>query len=128
MTTNFKHNHKIELDRDLYSIKISLKQSQSYCTRHFSLHPPYNFDFKIFRVIFSTCRSAFTALLHIYDGAFPQMRVIWYQVFQIEPSKICGREPLTKLRRYGLRSNFLRAVFHKFHLVHSWILGLEYGH
>ena len=45
------------------------------------------------------------------------------------PSKICGREPLKNLEEYGLLnhnhvadhipSNFLKAVFHKFYLVHS---------
>ena len=38
---------------------------------------------------------------------------IWDKVFKNEPSEICGRQ---------LSSNFLKAVFHKFHLVHSWIL------
>ena len=31
------------------------------------------------------------------------------------PSKICGRQPLKNLKGYGL----LKAVFHKFYLVHS---------
>ena len=33
------------------------------------------------------------------------------------PWMICGRQPL-----YHITSNFLKAVFHKFPLVHSWIL------
>ena len=43
------------------------------------------------------------------------------------PSKICGRQPLKNLKRWSTQadhspSNFLKAVFHKFYLVHSWIL------
>ena len=45
---------------------------------------------------------------------------IWAQVFKKGPSKICGRQPLKNLMGYGL----LKAVFHKFYLVHSWILCL----
>ena len=37
----------------------------------------------------------------------------WVQVFKNGPSKICGDH---------IPSNFLKAVFHKFYLVHSWIL------
>ena len=36
------------------------------------------------------------------------------KVFKNGPSKICGRKPLKNL-------NFLKAVFYKFYLVHSWI-------
>ena len=49
------------------------------------------------------------------------------QVSKNGQSKICGRQPLKNLK-YGLSkqinitSGFLKAVFHKFHLVHSWIL------
>ena len=38
---------------------------------------------------------------------------IWDKVFKNGPSKICGRQPL---------KSFLKAVFHKFYLVQSWIL------
>ena len=38
---------------------------------------------------------------------------IWVKVFKNGPSKIRGRQP-----------NFVKAVFHKFYLVHSWILCL----
>ena len=57
---------------------------------------------------------------------------IWDNVFKGGPSKICGRQPLKKLNGYGLLkvdhtpSSFLKAVFHKFYLVHSWILCLIY--
>ena len=46
---------------------------------------------------------------------------IWVYVLKNGPSKICGRQPLKKLKLYGLfiTSNFLKAVFHKFYLVHS---------
>ena len=49
----------------------------------------------------------------------------WDKVFKNGPSEIFGRQPLKKLKGYGLReadhtpSNFLKAVFHKFYLVHS---------
>ena len=49
------------------------------------------------------------------------------------PSKICGKQPLKKLNWYGLLRQsiplqiFLKAVFHKFYLVHSLILCLEYS-
>ena len=55
----------------------------------------------------------------------------WDKVFKNGPSKICGRQPLKKLNGYDLLkqtkadhnpSTFLKAVFHKFYLVHSWIL------
>ena len=51
--------------------------------------------------------------------------IIWDKVFKNGQSKICGREPLKKLNEYGLlkadhtRSNFLKAVLHKFYLVRS---------
>ena len=41
---------------------------------------------------------------------------------------LCGRQPLKNLKEYGLPkadhtpSYFLKVVFHKFYLVHSWIL------
>ena len=44
---------------------------------------------------------------------------------EYRPSKICGRQSLKLLKGYGLLqadhtpSNFLKAVFHKFYLVHS---------
>ena len=52
----------------------------------------------------------------------------WDKVFKNGPSKICGTHPLENLKRHGLLeadhipSNFLKAVIHKFYLVHSWIL------
>ena len=46
--------------------------------------------------------------------------LIWEKVFKSGPSKVCGRQPLKNLKGYGLLpSNFLKAVFHKFYLVHS---------
>ena len=39
----------------------------------------------------------------------------WDKVFKNGPSKICGRQPLKNLKG----SNFLKALFHKFYLVHS---------
>ena len=42
---------------------------------------------------------------------------IWDKVFKNGPNEICGRQPLK-----NLSWNFLKAVFHKFYLVHSLIL------
>ena len=50
---------------------------------------------------------------------------VWDKVFKNGPSKICGKQPLKNLKEYGLLkadhtlSNFLKAVFHKFYLLHS---------
>ena len=59
---------------------------------------------------------------------------IWNKAFKNGPSKTCGRQPLKKkLKGYGVLqadqtpSNFLETVFHKFYLVHSWILCPVYG-
>ena len=46
----------------------------------------------------------------------------WDKVFKSGLSKFCGRQPLKNFRGYGLLWNFLKAVFHKIYLVHSWIL------
>ena len=45
---------------------------------------------------------------------------IWGKVFQNKPSKTCGRQPLKDLQYHAddVPSNFLKAVFHKFNLVH----------
>ena len=53
---------------------------------------------------------------------------IWMKVFKNGPNKICGRKPFKKLNRYGLliTSNFLKAVIHKFYLVHSLTPGAVY--
>ena len=40
----------------------------------------------------------------------------WNKVFKNGPSKICGRQPLK-----NLKWNVLKAVFHEFYLVHSWM-------
>ena len=42
---------------------------------------------------------------------------IWDKVFKNGPSKICGRQPSNF--KFPKISNFLKAVFHKFYLVHS---------
>ena len=42
----------------------------------------------------------------------------WDKVFKSGQSKICRRQPLKNLKGYG-PSYFLKAVFHKFYLVHS---------
>ena len=72
-------------------------------------------------------------LLHVgwfltFDG---RKHHIW-QVFKNVPSKICGRQPLKNFKEYDLLkanhtlSDFLKAVFHKFYLVHFWILWLKW--
>ena len=47
--------------------------------------------------------------------------LIWDKLFKSGPNKICGRQPLENLKGYGLLipSNFLKAAFHKFYLVHA---------
>ena len=51
----------------------------------------------------------------------------WVKVVKNGPSKIYGRLPLKNSKWYVLpeadhiTSNFLKAIFHKFYLVHSWI-------
>ena len=54
---------------------------------------------------------------------------IWVKVFKSGPSKISGRQPIRNLKWYDLlrQTNFLKAVFHKFYLIHSWILCLIYS-
>ena len=52
----------------------------------------------------------------------------WDKVFKNGPCTICERQPLKNLKGYRLLkaelipSYFLKAVFHKFFLVHSQIL------
>ena len=52
------------------------------------------------------------------------MKVIRFQVFKNGPSKICGRYSLKKFeviwsaQADHVASNFLKAVFRKFYLVH----------
>ena len=52
----------------------------------------------------------------------------WGKVLKSRLSKFCGRQPLKKVKGYGLliRWNFLKAVFHKLYLVHSGILCPSY--
>ena len=62
----------------------------------------------------------------IYNSRNPNH--IWGKLFKTGPSKICGRQVLKNLKGYGMletdytSSNVLKAVLHKFYLVHSWIL------
>ena len=53
---------------------------------------------------------------------------IWAKVFKSGLSKFCGRLPLKNLKGLGrpYPVNFLKAVFHKFYLIHYWILCLIY--
>ena len=49
---------------------------------------------------------------------FTTSHMIWGKVFKNGPSEICGRQPLKNLKELT-HSNFSKAVFHKFYLVHS---------
>ena len=77
----------------------------------------------LFFIVCSICSSLFAPIFKIYFCCN-----IGVKVFENGPSKIWGRQPLKHLKWYGLpkadhtRSNFLKAVFHKFYLVHSWTL------
>ena len=53
-----------------------------------------------------------------------RLTFIWDKVFKNGPSEICGTQPLKNLKEYDLLtySNFLKTAFHKFYLIHSWIL------
>ena len=61
------------------------------------------------------------------------LTVFLYKVFKNEPSQICGRQSLKNFKGYGLPkadhtpSKLLKAAFHKFCLVHSWILSPIYA-
>ena len=52
----------------------------------------------------------------------------WDKVFESGISKFYGRQPLKNMKEYGLLKpfKFLKAVFHKIYLVHSWIICLKY--
>ena len=59
------------------------------------------------------------------------IRIKWDKVFKNGPSKGCGKQPLKNLKFKKIKkqkiknSNFLKAVFNKFYLVHSRILSLK---
>ena len=56
---------------------------------------------------------------HIWDRQKPNFNGIWEKVFNNGSTKNWGRE--TAWANH-IPSKFLKAVFHKFYLVHSWIL------
>ena len=62
-------------------------------------------------------------MLKTFTLTTPFPNEIWDKVFKSKPNKICGRQPLKNLKGYGLLkqtiSIFLKAVLHKFYLVHS---------
>ena len=77
-----------------------------------------NIDFKKL----NSCQTL--AILFSTSLQFDLVLLIWDKVFKKEPSKICGKQPLKNLK--GLKADhtpsiFLKAVFHKFCLDHSWI-------
>ena len=96
----------IEIFVNLFT-KLNLLVFQSKCL--YKLH-----YIKSLADLFSFTKGIVKAKLHL--------------VFMNGPSKICGRQPLNNLKWYGLLkadhilSKFLKVVFHKFYLVHSWIL------
>ena len=55
-----------------------------------------------------------------YSITLKNLTIQWVKIFKNGPSKICGRHPLKNLKEY------LKAVFCKFYLVHSWILWPKY--
>ena len=100
----------IYLTGDLVSAKI--KSQQNFLT-HFSLMIPF--------YIPSKHQKIFGFL--VFSGS-----IKWDKVFKNGSSEIFGRQPLQNLKWHGLPSNFSKAVFHKFHLVHSWILCPKWEH
>ena len=59
------------------------------------------------------------------------MNIIWDNVFKNGLSKICRRQDFKNLNAYGLLQadhtpSNLKAAFHKFHLVHFWIIWLTW--
>ena len=70
-----------------------------------------------FQYVFTAVRLMFRKV----DYWWKWMCLIWIKVFKNGPSKICGRRPLKNLKWYCLPTNFLKALFHKFYFVHSWI-------
>ena len=56
--------------------------------------------------------------LQYYDAVVvSESRLYETQVFKSGLSKFCGRQPLK-----SFKGSFLKAVFHKIYLIHSWIL------
>ena len=82
---------------------------------------------KIFKIIWIKINLGQLDWIFIFENTF-----YMGQRFKNGPSKICGRQPLKNLKGYYLpkadhtSSNILKAVFHKFYLVHSWILSSIY--
>ena len=100
----------IYLTGDLVSAKI--KSQQNFLT-HFSLMIPFYIPSKHQK---------------IFGFLVFSRSIKWDKVFKNGSSEIFGRQPLQNLKWHGLPSNFSKAVFHKFHLVHSWILCPKWEH
>ena len=82
-----------------------------YPTTFSPLSPQNSYWFSIFYIL----------LLEIRKYKLRPMRLlILDKVFKSGLSKLCGRQPLSR----HIPSNFLKAVFQKIYLVHSWILRL----
>ena len=83
---------------------------------------------KLVQTIYRKETSVYSIFLRVYlskplKNSF--LDHMWDKVFKNWPSKICRRQPLKNLKEYPFRF-FKGYVFHKFYLVHSWILGLMY--
>ena len=74
------------------------------------------------RFTFKNVHVCLAALTWIYIS-FPILCYKWIKTFKNGPNKICGRQPLKNRSDMVClsTSNLLKAVFHKFYLVHSWI-------
>ena len=67
--------------------------------------------------------SSFSCFLGVSQQKWKKKRD---KVFKNGPSKICGRQTLEIcLKQIMPPSNIIKAVFHKFYLVHYWILRLK---
>ena len=76
------------------------------------------------KVFLSNCVLLLLSKLCIHHLKRFRWIYVWDKIFKKGPSKICGRQPLKNLEDYGpwrTPSNFLKAVFHNFYLLHSWI-------
>ena len=86
-----------------------------YCISSWRSTPTWK-SFKI------RCRKYIFKERNIFKNLSVKNYLTWLKVFKNGPSIICRRQPLKNLKGYGLLRqfpDFLKAVFHKFCLVHS---------
>ena len=105
----------------IVAVLITLKHDRYTCSSTVMFESKFEHVHLFWRLLFSfkIMKNAGWIRISTYQDT-------WDKVFKGGPSKICGRQTLKSLKGYGLliHSNFLKAVFHKFYLSHSWILGL----